>query len=555
MTTNPEPPTDHQPSTRDEPSGPIILYAEDDSIQRTALTRVLENAGFVVIAAETGAGAIALAEQNRPDLVLLDAVMPHLGGFEAIAAIRSRPELATTPTIVISGLEDVDSRVQALAIGADDFIIKPVNGAELVARVRAQLRTTDAWLGRVDAMIGSFRSIRRHIGATARVTDPSLAPEALISRFPRELGCSTLVTIERDGPRCWGADSPLPEDLAVIERERPAATAAPIVVPVNDRRACPLCGRTTDGKVMVASAGAWEGGHALLVAGCADRFDHGLAAVMGEVADACDFVLRERMGDWQANLERVRWLEGLIDAQAFTMVYQPIVDLQSGRIVAHEALARFDDGTSPVEALRMADALGRREELELLLLEVALKQADALHEGLRLHVNIAPSTALHPELADLVIDSRRRIVLEITEHALFSSANASSLRGSIPASCLLAADDVGAGYAGLAQLLDYRPDIVKIDRGVVAGIDHDPAGQALVAGLVQFAQATRGFVIAEGVERAEEWVTVRELGVDFGQGYHFARPMKLARAAELSYCGPAAATHGKRQSLRHLIAR
>ena len=62
--------------------------------------------------------------------MILDAVMPQMGGFEAIAAIRSRPGLSTTPAIVVSGLEDVESCVNALAVGADDFVVKPYEHRE-----------------------------------------------------------------------------------------------------------------------------------------------------------------------------------------------------------------------------------------------------------------------------------------------------------------------------------------------------------------------------------------------------------------------------------------
>ena len=228
--------------------------------------------------------------------------------------------------------------------------------------------------------------------------------------------------------------------------------------------------------------------------------------------------------------------------------------MRTGRVIAQEALARFDDGTPPGEVFNAAKVLDRGVQLEIALAGLALQQAAALPLGVRIHVNVSPATALTSEIRDLVATSARRVVLEITENALFSSSNAELLRSSIPASCLLAADDVGAGYAGMAQLLEYRPEIVKIDRAVVTQIDRDPARQALVAGLVQFAQATRSFVIAEGIERTEEWQQLCELGVDFGQGYLFARPVDLAEAAQMSSCVRHEATPVKPSSIRQLIS-
>jgi EAL domain-containing protein (putative c-di-GMP-specific phosphodiesterase class I)/CheY-like chemotaxis protein len=531
----------------------LVLVAEDDTVQRLAITRMIEREGFDVISAETGAGAIALADAHQPDLMIIDAVMPQMSGFEVIAAIRARPGMTTTPAIVVSGLADIESRLNAFAIGADDFMVKPVNRTELVARVRAQLRTVDAWYGRMHSMMSDLRAIRHRISDSEHVATPADAAKSLLPHFPAELGCSTLVTIDAVGRREWASAPFYPEDLADLDLQRVRPRAGGIQLDLGDRRACPLCGAATGSALIATDAGSWDTGRAVLVVGCLERGVADLRVVAEEVADACSVVLSERMRNWESDLELVNWLDDVIERQAFEIVFQPIVDMQSGRVIAQEALARFDDGTAPGQVFRVAVALDRRVALELALVETALRQAVALPDGVRIHVNVSPATALTDRLRDSVAGSSRRIVLEITENALFSSSNADALRGSIPASCLLAADDVGAGYAGLSQLLEYRPDIVKIDRAVVAGIDTDPARQALVAGLVQFAQATRAFVVGEGIERDEEWQTLRTLGVDFGQGYYFARPMSVSEAAQMSHWTQPAAPRPQRRKIRHLI--
>jgi EAL domain-containing protein (putative c-di-GMP-specific phosphodiesterase class I)/DNA-binding NarL/FixJ family response regulator len=522
------------PDTADDAATrPLILVAEDDPVHRIALTRVLERNGFDVIAAEDGSGAIALADTATVDLLIVDAMMPHVSGFEAIAAIRSRPACSTTPAIVVSGLEDLESRINAYAIGADDFIVKPFDSRELLARVRARLRSADVWHRRVDSMIGNFRSIRRRISDSERFATPSEAVRALVPHLPDELGCSRMIMVDRAGRIEWSSDSIPPENFAGVDLHGvPTGTGANVLA-VNAANICPLCGAMQGGSVLALDAGVWSTGRAILLVGCTRRADAGLRAIATEVAEACGVVLSERMRDWESGLELDSWLTTVIDDEAFDVVFQPIVEMKTGRVVAQEALARFDDGTAPGEVFRAAVTLDRRLDLELALVRTALDRAVALPEGVRVHVNVSPATALTTELGDLVSRTSRRVVLEITEDALFSASNAEALRRSIPASCLLAADDVGAGYSGMAQLLELRPDIVKIDRAVVRGIDRDPARQALVAGLVQYAQATRSFVVGEGIECQEEWESLRGLGVDFGQGHLFARPAPLAEAAQM----------------------
>ncbi len=214
----------------------------------------------------------------------------------------------------------------------------------------------------------------------------------------------------------------------------------------------------------------------------------------------------------------------MIDDERFRFVFQPIMTLGSRRVVGYEALARFADGMDPVEVLELASQAGRRVSLELALVQGALKAAGVFPDGTWIHINVSPLAALAPEVAALVAGSLQRVVLEITEDALFDADGATSLRTSLPGSCRLAIDDVGAGYAGLSRLLEVRPDIVKIDRAIIAGIHLDPARQALVAGLVQFGNVTDSMVIAEGIEHEEERTVLHQLGVRFAQGYLFAHP-------------------------------
>jgi EAL domain-containing protein (putative c-di-GMP-specific phosphodiesterase class I) len=412
----------------------------------------------------------------------------------------------------------------------------------------------EAWRGRLSTMTSDLRDVRRRITDSARVTSPTDTARSLQTQFPAELGCSTLLTVDSTGRYDWARHPFQPEDVAGLDlRDLPLR-------PHNDppdgepAGVCPLCGAGNGGILLATEAGSWANGRAVLVLGCSDRSSSEIQVLAGEVAEACRTVFSERMPDWETDRELEAWLDRTIESKAFQIVFQPIVDMRSGRVIAQEALARFDDGTPPGEVLAAATVLNRSVQLEIALAGVALQQAAALPLGVRIHVNVSPATAMTSEIRELVATSARRVVLEITENALFSSSNAEILRSSIPASCLLAADDVGAGYAGMAQLLEYRPDIVKIDRAVVTQIDRDPARQALVAGLVQFAQATRSFVIAEGIERTEEWQQLCELGVDFGQGYLFARPVGLAEAVQMSSCVRHEATPVKRSNIRQLIS-
>jgi two-component system KDP operon response regulator KdpE len=120
---------------------PIVLVVDDDPSIRHSLERELRGRGYTIVTASDGLEGIHIFETNAPDVVLTDLSMPRADGFELITAIRAK---AHTPIIVLSVRGDDADKIRALDLGADDFVTKPFSVAELLARVRAQLRRTAA---------------------------------------------------------------------------------------------------------------------------------------------------------------------------------------------------------------------------------------------------------------------------------------------------------------------------------------------------------------------------------------------------------------------------
>ena len=113
--------------------GETVLVAEDHLDSRDALRALLEAFGYHVIVAMNGRQAIDLAVAHRPDLILMDIMMPELDGFEATRALRSHPELAATPIIAVTAMEGAQKL--AMQAGADDYIRKPIDIRGLIAKV------------------------------------------------------------------------------------------------------------------------------------------------------------------------------------------------------------------------------------------------------------------------------------------------------------------------------------------------------------------------------------------------------------------------------------
>ena len=514
---------------RAEPST-ILVVGERE--QESPIAQLLESTGFDVRTAVDGKAAVDVAHRNGADLLIFAETMTETVVFGTVEMLRRDPVLETLPTLVVGDDADQDARLRGFASGVDGFIAESADGGDVIARVRALLRIASGRTGRVSSTVAALRRMRRRIVDAEHGRTPREMASGLIDRFPPELTCSSVVALDHGGATSWFGRQ---DSVVVVERcgiDSDSVPAGLITIGSGDSDDCPLCGTVGAGSaVSIIGAGSWSGGAALLLVGCPRMRPVGSDELITEVAEASAPVVSKWMREWPIESRFERWLARLVETSAFDVWFQPIVDMRSGSVVAHEALARFDDGSLPTQVFEMASTMDRAVALELALAETAITAAASLPDGARLHVNVSPLAAVAPELSGLVDRADRRVVLEISERQLFDAAAATHLRATLPIGSLLAADDVGAGYSGMSQLLDVRPDILKIDRAIVVGLDKDPARQALVAGLVRFAESTGSTIVGEGVERAAEARSLLELGVSIGQGYYFSRPRPLEQVS------------------------
>ena len=119
---------------------PVVLLVEDEPAQREVIAYNLEAEGFDVIQADNGEDALLLVDEDQPDMIILDWMMPKLSGIEVCRRLKMRPETRGIPVIMLSARAEEVDRVRGLETGADDYVVKPYSMVELMARARAQIR-------------------------------------------------------------------------------------------------------------------------------------------------------------------------------------------------------------------------------------------------------------------------------------------------------------------------------------------------------------------------------------------------------------------------------
>ena len=218
-------------------------------------------------------------------------------------------------------------------------------------------------------------------------------------------------------------------------------------------------------------------------------------------------------------------------------VYQPIVSLASGVIIGVEGLIRpvppapFADPGALFEA---AEAGGRLTALDLACVETIVAGAGALPPDQFLSLNLSPPTVEAPEFTSAALLSilarhgfpRHRLVVELTERQAIHDLDRVRTRlGTLrEAGVRIAADDIGAGNAGLRLLAEISFDVLKVDLGLVQRSASGGPSTAVLGSVVALASRMGALVIAEGIEEASQLAQLAELGIEAGQGYHLGRP-------------------------------
>ncbi|HEY2916853.1 MAG TPA: EAL domain-containing protein [Candidatus Limnocylindrales bacterium] len=521
-----------------------ILVIDDDAGLRALYTTALERAGYSTIAVASGEAGLAVLRERDVALLLCDLGLPGISGFDVVRAVRAEPATATLPIILITGSGDAHSVIEGLEAGADDFLAKPIRLDELIARVATQARRQAAWAEQIQAELRTRLAIVAALGRLPASTDAAVAATGIADALASRTGAAFVGVIEilsagrgRTLAAASSGDaqlaSPGPRRLReLVDR----ALAGPWSEPLRPH------GANDDedpfwraGLGLMASAPIfWEDRPVGVLVIGRSRSDgqvrpgaeHRLLAAVIEYAVTVGLAIGPLLaarGELAA--ERAR-LTHMLRVRAFGTVFQPIVNLESGAVVGHEALTRFTDGTRPDTRFVEAAHAGLALDYELAAIRTAIEQAANLPRGGFLGLNISPDVLAEagPGLRSALRQPIKPIVLEVTEHAaILDYGRVRTVVEGLTA-IRLAVDDAGAGYASLRHILELAPDFVKLDISLVRGIEHDPLRQSLIAGLVHYAARSGISLIAEGIEQPAEAETMRSLGVELGQGYLFGRP-------------------------------
>jgi diguanylate cyclase (GGDEF)-like protein/PAS domain S-box-containing protein len=257
--------------------------------------------------------------------------------------------------------------------------------------------------------------------------------------------------------------------------------------------------------------------------------------------------------DSSAKLQFVTRLRKAVESQRWTLHYQPVLDLATGRMRGVEALIRWiePDGTMvpPGDFIPLAEELGLIETIGDWVVRELVYQAQAWREldiDLSTSFNLSPRQFWQPDLANGILErigeggiDPAKVIVEITESSAMADPDrAQTILEELHAGGLrIAIDDFGTGYSSLARLRDMPVDVLKIDRSFVSGVDTDPQNQSIVSAFIELARGLGLTTLAEGIETEGELAFVQERGCVLGQGFLFSKAVPPEEIIAMSFGG------------------
>jgi diguanylate cyclase (GGDEF)-like protein len=551
-----------------------LLLVDDEPMNRDVLGRRLTRAGYRVLVAADGPEALAVADANPIDLVLLDVMMPGMDGIETLRRLRQTRSVSELPVIMVTAKDSSEDVVGALDAGANDYVTKPVDFAVAQARIRTQLtaRRADALTGlpnrvlfmdRLNQLIAKsaasgavdfavffldldrFKIINDSLGhaagdelltGVARRLEQSLRCTDTVARFEGEC---TLARLGGDEFTVLLAGVSEPSDARAVAERLVTAVSKPF-----DLQGRELVVSASIGIVM-GNARYQRAEDMVRDADTAMYRAKDLGKARCELFDTSMLAAAEERLLIESDLRQA------VERQELRVHYQPIVELSGQRLCGFEALVRWQHPTRglvpPDGFIPIAEETGLIVPLGHWVLQEACRQMRAWDRefpecaNLIVNVNLSTRQCLHPDLASDVARvlaetglEPERLKLEITESLILEGSDAvveilTSLR---TLGVQLGLDDFGMGYSALSYLQRLPVQSIKIDRSFVS--DMQNAGNLeIVRAILALASGLAMDVTAEGVETADQAAQLKDLSCEFGQGFFFDRPLTHDCAREV----------------------
>ncbi len=537
---------------------PTVLVVDDHEVNRAVIRAVLKDRPYRIIEATNGEEAVEEAFRETPDLILMDLMMPGMDGLEATERIKADTATGRTPVLMLTALGETSDRIRAFQAGVTGFLTKPVDQLELLAQVGSYLNLSLINRKYILSTVSAVTGLPNHTAFLEDLEEGVLAPEpklvvikidelVTISRFYGEEKADFIEkqfseAIAESCPPVFGG-------AAKVYHLRRGLFGVVVSDPEEgfDRRRAQDAAREILGVLTayepVVDDVQYHSDFTVVVALNSSNLLPQAEMALGEAAQRrANLVFAEDVAERsyrmiEHNMGWLRRIKNAVFEDRVSAHFQPIVELSSGEVVRYEALVRlFENGTAhtPGEWLHVAKKSKYYQDITRVVFRKAVEAFAGRAEGVAVNVSVldienAETRAFIFGLLAEYPEVAKRLTVEIVEEEGLEHYEPVKqfIERLKEYGVEIAIDDFGSGYSNFKRIVDLNVDYLKIDGSLVRDVCGDPTVAHLVSIIQSFASFSGVRTVAEFVHDQPTRALLRELGVEFGQGFEIGKPEAL----------------------------
>jgi c-di-GMP phosphodiesterase len=532
-----------------------VLIVDDQDESRSTLQAVLENEGYDFIEAINGKDALAKAIEHTPDIIIImDAIMPVMDGFEATKAIRAISAIARTPILMLTSLTSQSDRINALEAGVSDIVSKPFDMYEVITRCRSHVtmaQINKKYINAIENPITRLPNRAALLDDLNKIAQPIVIVfaidnhKSLMNFYSNEivqilekevasLACK-LFPIE---PSQYGLyNTQYGEFAFVIDNIQSLNLKKDQIVAICNEfytkvRQEPICFNEFEFLISITLGISINAVAPLENA----RTALNLAYIKKIPLLLAEDVVQQFQEGIRNNIEWIKKIKTAIEADKIVPYFQPIYNNHKNTIEKYESLIRLidEDGEiiSPMLFLRIAQKAKYYHQLTRIMFDKSI--AIFQNKDVEFSINLSENDIENSELREYILNKLEnnpqiasKIVFELLEDENFERFDKLKvfINSVKKLGAKIAIDDFGSGYSNFTRLMEYQPDILKIDGSLIKHIDTDEFSRHIVKTIKTFADKMGIKTVAEFVHSEAVYKIVKTIAIDYAQGYFISPPI------------------------------
>lgn len=529
-----------------------ILIVDDQKVNRMTVKLSLKNEGYEFFEASNGIEAIEKAKEVNPDVILMDALMPIMDGFEATAKIREIEKIQRIPILMITSLDQKEDKIKALEVGVNDFISKPIDKVELKARCKSYAGVSLLNRKYTLATINSVTNLPNKTALLKDISTKNDIQELFLIKIDNYetnenfYGSDIVEHLEIEFAKSLNMLTDIIGDFDIYHiSSGKYALLLNQGIALNRSTVEKFCSGLSEQikqkkytfdeyhfdvnvtmSFSTSSKTLYEDANAILTEAILRKIDFLLSY---DVIDSIKSALKE-------NLNMLRTIKIALKADKIMPFFQPIFNTHSKEIKRYEALIRMHDeeGNLIAPGPYFLD-VAKKGKLYSQVTKVLFKK---VLEKIRTHnceisVNLSSldieDHSMSEHLLELLEKNRDvtdKLIFELLEdketqdyeyvNNFINHARAFGVK--------IAIDDFGSGYSNFIRIIEFKPDIIKIDGSLIEDIANSDSNRKTVEAIKVFAQSINAKTVAEYVTNKRTYEIIEEIGIDYAQGFYIGKP-------------------------------